>query len=1015
VTPSGEVSTLVASLPNLSGLAVSADGTSYVSSWNQHTISKVSPAGVVSVLAGAAGVAGTADGQAGAARFNGPKGLAFDPAGNLYVSDFWNRTIRRIDPAGNVSTFAGAAGQQGSTDGTGADARFSGPGNLAIDSWGTLYVSDGYNKVRRITPDRRVTTVQDPAKKLNLPYGLAADAFGNIWVADWSNSAVYRIKPDRSIVLVAGAAQQEGSADGAPEQARFFHLNDLARDAAGALLVADSDNNTIRRIVVPGLPQIAAQPADQTIASGQPLTLTVAAANSAGVVYQWVKDGAALPGATQATYTLPAAQAADGGSYVVMVGNAEGSVTSRRARVTVGGTIVEQPVGRTVYAGQAVEFSVGAVGAGALAYQWTKDGVNLPGAINATLRLAEVGPTDAGRYAVVVSHQGGTLTSGGANLIVNPPVVGWTGTAQGTLASVPADLGGVRQIAAGYEHALALRVDGTVATWGSTRAALAVPAGLTGVIAIAASNYLPVSGAVKNDGSVVLWGDTLYYGPLTVPGGLNNVRQIAIGETEFLALRADGTVFTHSYGQTTIQAGPAGLTGVVAIAKGRYHNLALKSDGTVVTWGALSVPPPAGLSGVVAIAAGGYFAVALKGDGTVVAWGDAASAGNGEMVVPPWLAGVRAIAASVRYTLALKSDGQVVLWGRSLAPVAPTKPPAGFPKELTAVSLSDSRRLALVGKGPFVSLPPLRIAAPGANNTLTASLTGAGEFSVQWLKDGSPVPGATTTTLSLGGVATDAGKYQVVATGPGGTVTSDPSTVVQVSFSHGYGGRAYRAGEIVTFNNQVTFAGAVTSLKWAVLLPAGWSFAGARGGEGDVKPAVDSTDLVDWTWTTPPSSPTNFAYDLRVPAGATGRQEVVALLTVNAGGTLYNFVVRPDPLYLWEVPAHHSADTNRDGRLGLTELTRVIELYNTRTGTTRTGAYRLESNTEDGFAAEPGRTGTASGVLAVYHGADADRDARLSLVELTRVIELYNYRSGTVRTGQYRAQDTTEDGFAPGP
>ncbi len=104
----------------------------------------------------------------------------------------------------------------------------------------------------------------------------------------------------------------------------------------------------------------------------------------------------------------------------------------------------------------------------------------------------------------------------------------------------------------------------------------------------------------------------------------------------------------------------------------------------------------------------------------------------------------------------------------------------------------------------------------------------------------------------------------------------------------------------------------------------------------------------------------------------------------------------------------HSADTDRNWRLSLLELTRVIELYNTRDGTTRTGAYHTDATTEDGFAA-------GTGTIASHHSADTNRDGRLSLLELTRVIELYNTRDGTARTGEYhRTQAVTEDGFAPG-
>jgi hypothetical protein len=104
----------------------------------------------------------------------------------------------------------------------------------------------------------------------------------------------------------------------------------------------------------------------------------------------------------------------------------------------------------------------------------------------------------------------------------------------------------------------------------------------------------------------------------------------------------------------------------------------------------------------------------------------------------------------------------------------------------------------------------------------------------------------------------------------------------------------------------------------------------------------------------------------------------------------------------------HSADTNHDWRLSLLELTRVIELYNTRSGTERTGEYHSEAGTEDGFASRPG-------IIVGHHSADSNQDGRIDLSELTRVIELYNTRTETTRTGEYHRNSDTDDGFASGP
>ena len=112
---------------------------------------------------------------------------------------------------------------------------------------------------------------------------------------------------------------------------------------------------------------------------------------------------------------------------------------------------------------------------------------------------------------------------------------------------------------------------------------------------------------------------------------------------------------------------------------------------------------------------------------------------------------------------------------------------------------------------------------------------------------------------------------------------------------------------------------------------------------------------------------------------------------------------------------YHDADWNQDYRLSLDELLRVIELYNTRSSSTRTGRYQVQVGTEDGFATDSATPAGASANLSRYHTADMDQNAQLSLGELLRVIELYNTRFGSTRSGEYHADPTSTDGFASGP
>jgi hypothetical protein len=150
---------------------------------------------------------------------------------------------------------------------------------------------------------------------------------------------------------------------------------------------------------------------------------------------------------------------------------------------------------------------------------------------------------------------------------------------------------------------------------------------------------------------------------------------------------------------------------------------------------------------------------------------------------------------------------------------------------------------------------------------------------------------------------------------------------------------------------------------------------------------------------------------LSLPAAQTSDAGSYDVVVMNSSGT----VTSPAVALTVNPQAAHSADTDRNFRLGILELTRVIELYNARTGTVRTGRYSVQQGTEDGFAPDLVTDSNATVSLPYYHSADTNHDGRINLLELTRVIELYNHRSGTTRTGEYHIQAGTEDGYAPGP
>ncbi|HEX2900329.1 MAG TPA: NHL repeat-containing protein, partial [Bacteroidia bacterium] len=271
-------------------VAVDGAGTVFVADTGNHIIRRITGDGVVTTFAGLAGTFGTDDGAGGAARFFEPAGLTVDSAGNLYVADTRNHTIRRITPAGVVTTLAGQALASGSADGTGSEARFNQPSGLALDGAGNLYVADSYNHtIRRVTPVGAVTTLAGlagasgsldgtgSAARFDTPRGLGIDRSGDLYLADSSNHTFRRITPAGVVTTLAGKNGTDGSADGIGNSARFFHPTCVALDDSGCAYVTDSFNNTIRKGQLAGPPVTTIQPQSLSVAAGAVVEFSVSA------------------------------------------------------------------------------------------------------------------------------------------------------------------------------------------------------------------------------------------------------------------------------------------------------------------------------------------------------------------------------------------------------------------------------------------------------------------------------------------------------------------------------------------------------------------------------------------------------------------------------------------------------------------------------------------------------------------------------------------------------------------
>ncbi len=383
------------------GVAIDAAGNVYVAESVNNTLRKITALGDVTTLAGTAGAAGSTDGTNSAARFRTPSAVAVDGAGNLYVADYGNHTIRKVTADGTVTTLAGTAGVPGSADGTGAAARFSSPGGVAADSAGNVYVADTANcTIRMITPLGVVTTLagtagsfggadgSGAAARFFLPFGIAVDTSGNVYVADTSNSTLRKIAPGGAVTTLAGVIGQAGNADGTGAAALFRSPRAVAVGPTGNLYVADFANDVIRLVT----------------AGGTVSTL----AGTSGVKGSTDADG------PSARFRGPAGISVDiaGNIYVADSGNH----TIRRGLKPDAPTVTTQPISQTIIPGGTPTFTVAANGGGTLYYQWRKDGTNLVGQNGASLTLFNAITNQAGAYSVAVSNTTATAVSDSAQL-----------------------------------------------------------------------------------------------------------------------------------------------------------------------------------------------------------------------------------------------------------------------------------------------------------------------------------------------------------------------------------------------------------------------------------------------------------------------------------------------------------------------------------------------------------------------------------------------------------------------
>jgi len=493
---------------------------------------------------------------------------------------------------------------------------------------------------------------------------------------------------------------------------------------------AGSTNSSLARVrVVPGKPVIVSNPAPLNLPAGATAVFNVTTTGSQPQAYQWYFDQKPIKGATGAQLVITNVQAGDAGSYVVVVANVAGSVTSKVVLLTVrtaAPSFLAEPASFSVLAGASAILSAVITGSQPLHFQWYFNGRALPNQTNSSLVLPKATPALAGSYYVTVTNAYGRIVSTTAQLIVDVP-------------PQPVRPLTNQVVQAGRNVTLAFPATGsspisyswqfngqTLADTNATLLISNIQTAWSGYYQVTASNPYGSTSAVARVSVVaaashlVVWGDDSG-GQTNVPARLTNVIAAAGGDFHSIALRANGTLVAwgdNSDGQTNI---PGRLPPIVSIAAGASHNLAIGADGSLFAWGnngsgQCSIPA-AVTNQPLAVSAGDAHSLALLANGTVTAWGDNT---YGQTVLPvvllpvyymgsPW--GIykysnpnwmpaSAIAAGRDHNLAVLTNGVVVAWGDNSS--GQCEVPPGL-TNATAVVGGYLHSVALCGDGTVVA------------------------------------------------------------------------------------------------------------------------------------------------------------------------------------------------------------------------------------------------------------------------------------------------------------------------
>ena len=434
ITPSGNLSIYAGTLGNgaaspghisyPTGICMDKSNNLYILDGLQSTVCKVTPQGSLSIIGGFPGAPGFLDGALTnqGSQFNHPYAICSDTIGNLYIIDGSSGTlIRTVSTLNIVSTLAGST-LIGNSDGAGGTASFSNAKGIAVDSTGTLYITNtGRNTIRKASPPSINISPSITTNPNNNLATIGASVALSV-VATGSGSLTYQWYLNNTAIT------NNTSISGA--QTANLLISNFSANQAGQYYVTITNSfgtvtSTQANVDLPI--SILTQPQSQSVISGNLITYSVTASGT-DPKYQWNftpnNSAVASPiaGATNSTYTIQNVQQSNLGYYSVTVSNAVSSTTSLAAALTViNPLITTQPTSSTIIIGQSITLSVTASGS-ALAYQWYFNGLAIPGATSSTYTIASTTLANLGAYKVSVINSFGTVTSNTVQLTgINNP------------------------------------------------------------------------------------------------------------------------------------------------------------------------------------------------------------------------------------------------------------------------------------------------------------------------------------------------------------------------------------------------------------------------------------------------------------------------------------------------------------------------------------------------------------------------------------------------------------------